>query len=554
MLAREQEIDNPSHVAPAYRQYYAAMEEILQQRIIKAQRSLRFGDWTPESSLPPITLASADENAELKFEPAKDKGKGKGKEKAEPKSEPPKDKDKDKADSEPEPEPEQPKKKGKNKDTRVAVPEPPTPKDDKDDGKVKDEAKPDPPKETPEPPKPEPPKGEPDAAKSESKPASKPQGKPGKSGTTPATSTVLPERPKTKPEPGEPQVKGPEGSQEKRAWAEVPKPKIKRRAKQEEPAAPPKRADNLELALPKFLEKHQERQAEIKREGERRLAAESAEKAKQRLLEIASLYKRPKDPMPLEQRRKAWGMFNLPEVPNEDAMGPFEVFLKSPEWVYQHCFGKHLVYLQHLEEVIPEPCMVWFDDGPNGHHTRLVVGLKDYRRLESHRVCLLLETWVALCWWTDSGRWDNPERVRDYRRAARRDVVAAVKRVCEAAERKARAPKPAPAKRVLEDERSRREKGAKADEARLREDVAGKLNTKQPPKNILLGVAAWLDNARSKFLSRDQIAELAKEEWCRRTAHLDEALARAHREEAESWFARVREPESDDEGEGKGKV
>ncbi|KAL2120078.1 hypothetical protein VTJ04DRAFT_4104 [Mycothermus thermophilus] len=523
-LAEAEIEDRPKFTSSAYRQYYAVREMARLRDGSPGIRRLGFGNWTQAPPLQPMPLHSVGEGAEnagdagpsgvqAKFDAEQPKDKDKSKERAEPLPDPPKNKGKEKAEP------------------------------------------------LPEPPKPEPPKGEPEPPKSESKPESGAKDEPGKS----ATSMVLPERPKVKSESGKPQVEAPEagaaeGSQEKRAWADIPKPKVKSRAKKVEPAAPPKQLEDL--PGPKFLAQHKERQDRLKREAEQKLAAERATKEKQRLLEAAAEYEPPKYQMSLEDRSEAWRKLRLPTFPDEEAAGPFELNCKSSEWVYKYCFGHKLAKLGLLSLRAHHACAIWFEHGPNGHHTRLVVGLKHNEPITTKLAGFMAETWVAFRCWRDSGNWDNLYLVHHFREQARKDVIDAVERLHEhavkrqqkmAARQRARVTDPhVLEKRALEQERDRREKGAKADEARLRKEVAGKVNPNQPPQNIAMGIAAWFDKARSEFLSRDRIAELAKEEWCQHTARLEEALARAHREEAESWFAGVREPESDDEDEGEG--
>jgi hypothetical protein len=318
----------------------------------------------------------------------------------------------------------------------------------------------------------------------------------------------------------------------KSVWAPVP-PVQGRRVKKRDPlvsGAPP---PTVPVPGADILARHEQIHAERKQLGIVQLASQKADDALRG-------YAPPQYQMPAQKRRDVWkrifGKGNLPDP----GLGAFELALESKVWCFERCFGAGGQILKRtLDNAISKKCIIWFEPGPNGSpFTRLVVGLRADGYVTPGLQEALLETWMNIRVWRDSGSlqvMSNGVQAIRKREGSDGIVVRAVKLLASSAPPTTRTnPAPAAVKgsSTRRPAQTPRELGAAAaqyaqtvadaeaeirraneERRRLEDDVSGRMgggNTTRSPAEITQAVTSWLRDARSDLFLRKDVAAIAQ--------------------------------------------
>ena len=96
----------------------------------------------------------------------------------------------------------------------------------------------------------------------------------------------------------------------------------------------------------------------------------------------------------LQSRMDAWNLLLGRPLPDL-ALGPFEISLKSKEFAYSFCYGSNGEILRKtMAYAVDRRSTIWFEEGPNGPLTKLVVGLtKDPVNMNEAHAAAMVETW-----------------------------------------------------------------------------------------------------------------------------------------------------------------
>ncbi len=271
-------------------------------------------------------------------------------------------------------------------------------------------------------------------------------------------------------------------------------------------------------------------------------------------------YSPPAYRMPVETRLSVW-RHALGSQPLPDAgIGPLELALPSREWCFERCYGPGgKVREQTLTHAINRKCTIWFEAGPDGRpFTKLVVGLRQQERLTDYVCNVLLEAWLNIRLWRDSGSNQHMHNgVGAIRREAGPNGV--LPRVMNALSAAGAPPAPAaPVASAATGTRARPaqlrqpprqqnaaprqfetiEHGQRWQQAvkdldneipRINAEVTGRIGTNRSPAEVTQAMTSWFRDARSPNRSRIELAMLGAQAWFDAYRSLD------HRRAALIW-------------------
>lgn len=186
------------------------------------------------------------------------------------------------------------------------------------------------------------------------------------------------------------------------AWNSTPaiKPAPRRRAAVVTGEAPP------ELTAPglEILARNEQAHAKRMASASETVRILRQERATARANEGLLGYTPPAYRMPASNRRAVWTHL-LGNVATEPGLDAFELRMESKEWCFEHCYGPNGHTVQKtLKVAVSRDCTFWFEDGPDGQpFAKLVVGLRQNRVPTENLRVQMLDTWLNIRAWRDSG-------------------------------------------------------------------------------------------------------------------------------------------------------